>query len=260
MSTTSESSIASGLITRPSTPVEEGCPLLPSTVSRHRTTYDLTKPAIGGFPRLFEPESRDSDEYLMGPPMQVPLFGASHQDYVRHHRRQTQHQDEAEAQNTYHQVRSEEQHPRPSRPTGRRQRLTHQAPSEQSTPRPARRMSSSSYTSSDLDREMAMWHLRSPRGEEHWTNNAERDRFQAELIRRLVRVKHERLDQRQRPWVRWVRRAVHAEDLELWWRTRELEDLQMQRKEMLGWTSGRETFAQKMARLQRDVELDYERD
>ncbi|KAI1774086.1 hypothetical protein F4818DRAFT_92758 [Hypoxylon cercidicola] len=64
----------------------------------------------------------------------------------------------------------------------------------------------------------------------YWGDDGQRDGWQRELVARLVRAKHERLDATQHPLLRCARRLARAEAVELWWRMREMRAASQKRR------------------------------
>lgn len=65
----------------------------------------------------------------------------------------------------------------------------------------------------------------------YWYTEEESDKWQVNLVQRLVRAKYEKLDAVQHPLVRYARRVACVKRIEEWWRTRKLRREQDKRKE-----------------------------
>ncbi|KAI0136108.1 hypothetical protein F4776DRAFT_122375 [Hypoxylon sp. NC0597] len=59
----------------------------------------------------------------------------------------------------------------------------------------------------------------------YWTSEHEHDLWQQTLVKQLVRAEHAQLDEKQNPLFRYARQLVRAEEVELWYRQRELAKL-----------------------------------
>lgn len=59
----------------------------------------------------------------------------------------------------------------------------------------------------------------------YWSSQHEHNLWQQTLIKQLVRAEHAQLDETQNPLFRYARQLIHAEEVELWYRQRELAKL-----------------------------------
>ncbi|OTA69350.1 hypothetical protein K449DRAFT_428797 [Hypoxylon sp. EC38] len=66
----------------------------------------------------------------------------------------------------------------------------------------------------------------------YWTSPQEHNLWQQTLIKQLVRAEHAQLDEKQNPVFRYARQLLRAEELELWYRQRELAKLHKKQKKM----------------------------
>ncbi|KAI0843091.1 hypothetical protein F5Y06DRAFT_292079 [Hypoxylon sp. FL0890] len=64
----------------------------------------------------------------------------------------------------------------------------------------------------------------------YWANAAEHNLWQQTLVKQLVRAEHALLDEKQNVLLRYARQLVRAEELELWYRQRELAKLHEKQK------------------------------
>ncbi|KAI1408875.1 hypothetical protein F5Y13DRAFT_193909 [Hypoxylon sp. FL1857] len=64
----------------------------------------------------------------------------------------------------------------------------------------------------------------------YWTSAKDHDLWQQMLVTQLVRAEHARLDERQGALLRYARQLVRAEEVELWYRRRELGKLHEKQK------------------------------
>ncbi|KAI1101074.1 hypothetical protein F4804DRAFT_335610 [Jackrogersella minutella] len=103
--------------------------------------------------------------------------------------------------------------------TSRRRKCQTESPS---TPERARPLRPSSSELREILREDDAACRRESRLSKYWVNDEHRDNWQLALVTRLVHVKHAQLDKTQHPLLCCARYLVHAEEVELWYRHREL--------------------------------------
>ncbi|KAI0117138.1 hypothetical protein F4814DRAFT_415375 [Daldinia grandis] len=64
----------------------------------------------------------------------------------------------------------------------------------------------------------------------YWGSEADRHQWQRRLVKELVRVKYARLSQTQHPLLTCIRKLAKAEQIELWYRDREMRKAYEKRK------------------------------